>query len=1167
MNYKTSGRETIMPGSELEQYKHHVSTRLRRIVPLLQKYALGDFSESLEIPKKEDEFTELFVGLSLMMDDIKELINTEADRTTRLTVRVDKINETICKVARGDYSSQVEVTEQNDELDSLAMGVNMMIDDVRNTVEEIEILQKEQLQKAQRLEKTVTKLEVTRREILKEKEKYRTLIENASEAIIVVQDGVIKFANPKGKELYGYSQEELVSRPHTDFIHKKDREMVGERLGRRLKGKKLPASYSFRIVSKTGDTKWAELRVSPYSWDGKSAILCFMTDITERRQVETALKISEERFRILFDFAPDAMYISDLKGTFIEGNKAAEKMLDYNKEELIGKSFLKLHILDKTQIPRALKLMAQNILGKPTGPDEFILQRKDGRKVTAEILTYPVKIKGETRVLGIARDITERKKVEETLEERMKELQCLYSITKISERQGITLEELCKEVVNMVPPSWQYPEITCCHIRIEGKNYQTDNFRKTKWKQEAEIRVGTQTIGSIEIYYLEKKPDIYEGPFLKGERDLISAIAIRLGEFTTQKRLQNEIIESEELLNSITTSAQDGIIVIDHDGNVIFWNDSAETIFGYSAEEIIGKNFHDTIAPEKYQQSYRKGYNEFRKTGTGAVVGKTLELSALSKDGKEFPVELSLSATKINNNWHGVGIIRDITERKEIEGQLEEAKTQAEQANRAKSEFLANMSHEIRTPMNAILGFAEILEDQLATTPEYHDYVTGIRNSGKGLLGLINDILDLSKIEAGKLEINYEPINSYTIIDEIRQIYSLKTKEKKLNFEINVDPELPKGLLFDETRLRQILFNLIGNAIKFTSEGGITVNVKSKDGYEEGSHIDLFIEVIDTGIGICEKSQQIIFEPFRQKEGQSTRRYGGTGLGLTITKRLVNLMNGTISLKSEVDKGSTFEIFLPHIQVSALVESTASEAENVSGIEFKNPQILLVEDVESNRKVVRGYLESCNVRIIEAENGSIGIEKAEKFMPDLILMDMQMPGMDGYEATGIIKAEKEMKNIPIVALTSSTMEKDVSKIENLCDGYLRKPVTKSRLLSELIKFLPYTKLEEPEEKIVQQKTDYLHELKQLALQKNRIPKELVDIFRTRIIPEHENIMKNRSNKKIRNFAAMVLETGKEYNIEVLEDYGKKLHEYIDSFNVKNINALLADFNEMTEIIS
>lgn len=239
----------------------------------------------------------------------------------------------------------------------------------------------------------------------------------------------------------------------------------------------------------------------------------------------------------------------------------------------------------------------------------------------------------------------------------------------------------------------------------------------------------------------------------------------------------------------------------------------------------------------------------------------------------------------------------------------------------------------------------------------------------------------------------------------------------------------------------------------------------------------------------------------------------------------------------------------------------------MSGIEFKNPQILLVEDVESNRKVIRGYLESCNVRIIEAENGSIGIEQTEKFKPDLILMDLQMPGMDGYEATRIIKAEKGLKNIPIVALTASSLKRDVSKIEKFCDGYLRKPVSKSLLISELKKFLPFTKLEKPEEKGTKQKIDYIHELKQLALQKNRIPKEFVDIFSNRIIPEYENILKNRSNKRIRNFASMVSETGKEFNIDVLENYSVELEEYLDSFNVKKINALLTDFKEMAEIIS
>ena len=1008
-----------MPGSELEQYKQYVSTRLRQIVHILEKYALGDFSENLEIPKKEDEFTELFVGLSLMMDEIKKLFNTEADRTTRFAVRAGKINEVIIKVAMGDYSSQVEISEQNDELDSISMGVNLMIDDIRNTVEERE----------------------REREIAVDSDKlWHASFNSLEDSILVInKDYTIERVNDSLLKLTGKREEEVIGKKCYQVIHGDKR--PGEYCPFRKTCKSKKREEIERYEEKFG--KYLSIKSSPV-YDKNGEIVKFVDliiDITERKRGEAELKNSEERFRTLFDYAPDAIYINDLKGTLTDGNKAAEKMLGYKKEELIGKNFLKLNILDKTQIPRVLKLLAQNILGKPTGPDEFILNRKDRGKVTVEILTYPVKIEGETRVLGIARDITERKMTEAALKER------------------------------------------------------------------------------------------------------------------------------EELLNNITTSAQDGIVVIDNNGKVIFWNQAAEIIFGYDADEMKGKGFHETIAPERCRESYLKGYKEFRKSGTGAAVGKTLELVALNKKGKEFPVELSLSSMKIDGDWHGIGIIRNITQRKEIEKQLEKAMTRAEQANKAKSEFLANMSHEIRTPMNAILGFAEILEDKLATTPKYHDYVTGIRNSGKGLLGLINDILDLSKIEAGKLEINYEPMNPYTIIDEIRQIYSLKTKEKKLNFEINVDPDLPKGLLFDETRLRQILFNLIGNAIKFTNEGSVTVNVRSKDRYEEGSHIDLFIEVIDTGIGICEKSQQIIFEPFRQKDGQSTRRYGGTGLGLTITKRLVNLMNGTISLKSEVDKGSTFKIFLPHIQVSALVESTASEAEDVSGIEFKNPQILLVEDVESNRRVIRGYLESYNMRIIEAENGSIGIEKAKKYKPDLILMDMQMPGIDGYKATRILKEEKELKNIPIIALTASVMKRDGSKIENLCDGYLRKPVTKSRLLSELIKFLPYTKLEEPEEKGAKQEMDYIHELKQLALQKNRIPKELVDIFRTRIITEHENIMKNKSNKKIRNFASMVLKTGKEYNIKVLENYGMELEEYIDSFNVKNINALLSDFSEMAKIIS
>jgi two-component system sensor histidine kinase/response regulator len=864
-------------------------------------------------------------------------------------------------------------------------------------------------------------------------------------------------------------------------------------------------------------------------------------------------------------------------------NSLEDMMLVINNDYVIERansSFLKL--AGKREVEVVGKKCYQIVHGEES-PGEYCPFRKTRKSKKGEITErYEEKfekylsIKSSpicdengkiVKFIDLIRDITESKQVETELIRERELLNALIANSpdsiyfKDKKSRFIRINKKLAESFGLTEPA-----------EAKGKtdfDFFTKEHASEAFEDEQKvIRTGQPLVGKEEK---ETWPDGSETwvsttklPLYDSEKNIIGTCGISR-DITASKHVEAELIRERELLNALIANSPDSIYFKDKKSRFIRINRKLAKSFGLNdPAEAKGKTDFDFFTKEHASEAYE---DEQKVIRTGQpLVG--IEEKETWPDGTENWVSTTkLPLYDTEKNIIGTcGISRDITLSKRAEEQLKEAKIQAELANQAKSEFLANMSHEIRTPMNAILGFAEILEEHFAGNPEYIDYIIGIKNSGRGLLGLINDILDLSKIEAGKLEINYESINPGAIIDEIKQIFSLRTREKKLNFEINVDPNLPKGLLFDETRLRQILFNLIGNAIKFTNKGGITVNVKSRNGYEEGSHIDLFIEVIDTGIGICEKSQQVIFEPFRQKDGQSTRRYGGTGLGLTITKRLVNLMNGTISLKSKVDKGTTFKIFLPQIRVSAIVESPAYEVEDVSGIKFNNPKILMIEDVESNRKVVRGYLESYNVRIIEAENGSIGIEKTKKFKPDLILMDIQMPGIDGYEATEIIKSEKELKHIPIIALTASSMKRDVKRLQILCDGYLRKPVTKSRLISELKKFLPFTKREETEGKTIRQETDYLCELKQLVLQKDRIPEELVDIFRTRIILEYENIMKNRSNRKIRNFASMVLETGKEYNIEVLENYGSELEEYLDSFNVKNINALLADFNEMAEII-
>lgn len=345
------------------------------------------------------------------------------------------------------------------------------------------------------------------------------------------------------------------------------------------------------------------------------------------------------------------------------------------------------------------------------------------------------------------------------------------------------------------------------------------------------------------------------------------------------------------------------------------------------------------------------------------------EHRVICKDGEYIWV---LSRGKVISSVDGkpsrmVGTHTDISERKKIETNLQKAKAEAEIANRLKSQFLANMSHEIRTPMNAILGFAEILKDKVGDNDELLEYLSGIQKSGNNLIHLINDILDIAKIEAGRLEIVYSPVNLNSIISDIKQIFSIQTAQKKLKFEVTIDDNLPRSMFLDELRLRQVLFNVIGNAVKFTEKGGVDVNVRGF--LKDANHIDLLFEITDTGIGISKSDMDTIFEPFKQQQEQGS---GGFGLGLSIARRLVEMMKGKITFQSQKGKGSKFTIAISDIAIASVRSEKKIEKKVTSdNVEFNSANILLVEDNEANRQVdnsdltLQDFLEKLEVLLAE----------------------------------------------------------------------------------------------------------------------------------------------------------------------------------------------------------
>lgn len=501
------------------------------------------------------------------------------------------------------------------------------------------------------------------------------------------------------------------------------------------------------------------------------------------------------------------------------------------------------------------------------------------------------------------------------------------------------------------------------------------------------------------------------------------------------------------------------------------------------------------------------------------------------------------------------GFIFDISDMKMTEKALKKAKKSAELANKAKSAFLANMSHEIRTPMNAILGFTELLDEQI-TDKRLHAFVKTIRSAGNTLMMLINDILDLSKIQAGKMEIDKRPVNPHDLFKDIADIFTMKIRNKGLELVIVIDPKLPEALLLDETRIRQIVFNLLGNAVKFTDDGHIRL-FANKLAREGDSRIDLIFGVKDTGIGIPKDQQERIFNLFEQQEGQNSTKFGGTGLGLAITKRLTEAMDGEISITSEIGKGAEFTVQLHDVDVSSEMAEMADEALffDPNAIVFENAVVLIVDDVKNNRDLVKENFVATNIQTMEAENGQIAVKMTKTHPVDLILMDIRMPEMDGYEAARTIKASSE---VPIIALTASVMKDEHQRIrsENF-DGYLRKPVLRTDLFKELARFLAHKEIELGTE---QEKTIILSEKAKAALPK------ILQALENTIYGNWELAKKSNNLSHIKDFAKDIGKIARRYDIMPLDTYASQLIERVDVFDIVGMQQLLNAYPAKIELL-
>jgi len=394
------------------------------------------------------------------------------------------------------------------------------------------------------------------------------------------------------------------------------------------------------------------------------------------------------------------------------------------------------------------------------------------------------------------------------------------------------------------------------------------------------------------------------------------------------------------------------------------------------------------------------------------------------------------------------------------------------------------------------------------------------------------------------------------IFREIKQIFQMKISEKNLEFIIDVDEDLPPALILDETRLRQVLLNLVGNAVKFTETGSIKLTVKKRSNEKDQSCLDLIISVDDTGIGIPESEVESIFESFKQQEGQSIRKYGGTGLGLAISKRLTEMMNGQINVISTVGKGSVFEIILREIKVSSINMTVVSPdmTFDLKNVFFEPAKVLVVDDIEPNRKLIREILSLVGLEISEAENGQQAVLLAEESSPDLILMDIRMPVMDGYAATKNIKTNPKTNNIPVIALTASVTAGSPEKMKELgFDAYLSKPVNMYELIKELSRYL---KSHEKETSI--NTTSENSKARFTSEEVMNFP-ELMSVIESEIMPEYNQFKDAVEMDLIEDFAQRLIELSKKHNSKLLMEYADNLTEFVQLFDIEQIEHSINDF--------
>jgi len=791
-----------------------------------------------------------------------------------------------------------------------------------------------------------------------------------------------------------------------------------------------------------------------------------VTDLSAQKTVEAGLAKSLATTRAILDTAVNPIITIDAAGRIRSFNPAAVTLFGFAAEEVIGQN-VKLLMPEPYRgehdgyLSRYLHEGQPRIIGQGR---EVIARRKDGSEFPIHLSVGEMQVSGERMFVGIIADISKLRAAEKSSAESN---ELTRAILDTAVNPIITIDGGGK-IRSFNPAAEKFFDYSA--EEVTGRNvsllmpapYRTEHDGYlARYLREGDPRI----IGAgREVTAMRKDGTLVPIHLSVGEMSLSGQrmfVGIML-DMSERKSAETELRQHRDHLEemvanataevgTIIRTAQSGIVTFDDDGRIRLFNPTAETLFGWSRGEALDQHISVLIEGLDDDGNF---VEIVRKAEEGSAIGRGREVSAHRRDGTSFPALLTLGRA-ILNDGHAffVAFVSDITVQKQNEDALKKAKEAAEAGARAKSQFLANMSHEIRTPMSAIIGFAEIaLQDAMLVTETRH-HLDIILASARSLLVIINDVLDISKLDSGKFSLENITFHLDTTVRAAISTIEHKAAEQGLTIRVEIAPDLKPHRIGDPTRLRQILLNLIGNAIKFTEKGGITVSIIGGDDPDV-----LQFAIADTGIGMNEAQRAHVFELFAQADDSMTRRFGGTGLGTTISKEIVELMGGRIWLESQPGQGSTFTFSVP-LPIAADIPASSGDHAAPSGgyISPRLFHILLCEDIETNATLAILRLRQAGHDILRVSNGYEAVAAYGRQSFDLILMDLMMPDMDGLEATRRIRVlEKEHRRYtPILALTASVMPEDYARCKAAgMDGIEAKPIEFDRLLATMEAVVP-----------------------------------------------------------------------------------------------------------------